>query len=152
MADSLFSGLLIWRDGDDGREYLVIEYDSGEGTQIKFPGGTNEDHPGETALETVHRECRSETNLVMPTDPMLIWSTKPTRNRDGGGTHQKHFFLIRFENCAGEMRTDPLKDDADRLSPPFWRTKEELIVHVNEGGLFWSHRDALHRAEEFFTS
>lgn len=152
MTDSHFSAVLIWREGEDGREYLVIEYDSGEGTQIKFPGGTNTDHPGETPLETAHRECRDEVSLVMPKDPALMYSSRPKRSQDGNGMHLQHFFLIRFEDCAGNMRLEPKREGTDNLSPPFWRTQDELLIPPERGGLFFSHRDALIATEEFFNS
>lgn len=152
MADSHFSANIITRDGIDGKEYLVIEYDSGDGTQIKFPGGTNIDHPGETPMETCHRETRDETGLVMPTDPTEIWKSKPIKDRESstGGFHTKYAFTTPVERCAGVLRTEPMLDGKDRLSPPFWRTAPELLVDVKNGGLFWSHRQMLSAAIEEF--
>ena len=133
MSD--FAAIVIWREGEDGPEYLVIEYDSGRGIQIKFPGGTNDDHPGETVLETLHREVRDETGLVLPVTPKLIWTlTYPAKPRRD--PHTKHAFLIPFEKCAGILRTEPRVDQGgDKPSPPFWRTAEEL-----ENTIFHTHK------------
>ena len=145
--DSNYSAVIVYREGEDGREYMVLEYDSGEGIQVKFPGGTNVDHPGETPVETAHRELRTETGLVMTRDPDKIWNSLPKPDRKNGGVHIKHAFMISLGECAGVMRTDFLNDDGDRLSPPFWKTEAELLVDVSTGGLFWTHREMLHVAK-----
>jgi hypothetical protein len=152
MANSHFSANIITRDGIDGIEYLVIEYDSGEGVQVKFPGGTNLDHPGETPLETCHRETRDETGLVMPVDPIEVWKSPPIKDNESatGGFHTKYAYTTHVDRCAGTLRTDAMVDGKDRLSPPFWRTASELLVPVKNGGLFHSHRRMLEGAIEKF--
>ena len=132
--DSHFAAIIIWRHGEDGVEFLVIEYDSGLGIQIKFPGGTNNDHPGDTVIETLHRETRDETGLVMPEEPKKIWDV--TRRN-----HTKYAFLISFDSCAGNLRTLPMEDGEDKLSPPFWRTYEEL-----RGEIYRTHAPMLEAA------
>jgi len=147
VAKSHFAGVIIWRTGPDGIEYLVIEYDSGDGVQIKFPGGTNNDHPGEPLFGkegTFSREGTGETGLVIPDDLSerdVIYVSRPDPN------HTKHFVIVPFERCRGELRTSPKRDGGDMLSPPFWRTAGELLVPVENGGLFWTHRKALEAAE-----
>jgi len=141
-TESHFAGILIWRDGEDGREYLVIEYDGGKGQQIKFPGGTNNDHPGEEMLATLAREMTEETGLTPPENPLSIYEVEVTK-------HLKRFFLIPFEECGGTLRTVSKTDDGDKLSPPFWRTGKELLVDMREGGIFYSHRPALMAAQKF---
>ncbi len=147
MADSHYCAHLITREGEDGREYMVIEYDSGEGTQIKFLGGTNVDHLGETKMETVHRETRDETGLVLPRDPVEVYKSAPIPDRRNGGFHTKYAFHSELENCVGTLRTEPMNDNGDKLSPPFWRTADELRVSVEQGGLFYSHRPMLETCE-----
>lgn len=140
-----FAGIIIWQDGEDGEEYLVIEYDSGSGTQIKFPGGTNNDHPGEDMLTTLKRECAEETGLTpnISSLPAPVFSHEVGPH---GDRHVKQFFKIHVGHCTGELRTMPKVDDGDKLSPPFWRTARELLVRVDSGGLFWSHREPLKEA------
>ncbi len=145
MAKSHFAGIIITREGEEGMEYLVIEYQSGEGVQIKFPGGTNNDHPGEDMLTTLKCECEEETGLI----PLLDTLPEPIFSKtigDSGKEHTKSFFMVHLSQCEGRLRTEPKVDDGDRLSPPFWRTKGELGVKVKDGGLFWSHRPALDAA------
>lgn len=146
MAESHFAGIIITQMGEDGTEYLVVEYDSGNGTQVKFPGGTNNGHPNETVLETLKRECEEETGLIPEFPSCVSPIFVGTVGGDGGGKHRKYFFTVDISQCRGSVRTSPKVDDGDKLSPPFWRTKKELLVHVKDGGLFWSHRPALHNA------
>jgi ADP-ribose pyrophosphatase YjhB (NUDIX family) len=153
MADqeSQYTANIITRLGDEGREFLVIEYDSGDGAQIKFPGGTSNDHPGETVLETLHRETRDETGLVLPVEPVEVYKKSfPDRESGKGGTHTKYAYTIEFDQCAGTLRTQSMVDGGDRLSPPFWRTAQELLVKVESGGLFWTHRPMLQSAIEHY--
>lgn len=165
MPNSLYSAIICYRDVEDDegkkvREFLVIEYVSkkfAREVQIKFPGGTNVDHPGDTALETVHRETRDELHIVMPVDPVLIY-TKEVQDRAGSGSiHTKMAHIINYDECAGTLRTEWMKErrgdvedkDEDELSPPFWKTTEELMVEVDQGGLFWSHRPMLEAALKY---
>lgn len=135
-----FAGAIFYRWGEDGWEYLVIEYDSGLGIQIKFPGGTNNDHPGERMVETLNRETLEETGLI-PVNPQVSHvEEKP--GRGGKPTHLKVFFAIDFAQCVGQLRTVPKLDDGDRLSPPFWRTADEL-----RGVIFYTHAKALEAVE-----
>jgi len=146
--DTHFVAIVICRDGEDGREYLVIEYDSGDGKQIKFPGGTNNDHPGELVLDTLSREVLEETGLTLPPHPPQMWSGAMIPNKGGKpGHHQKFAYVVTEEACQGAMRKMPLVDNGDKLSPPFWRTEAELLIDVNKGGLFWTHRPMLHAAK-----
>lgn len=148
--DTHFVAILICREGRDGREYLVIEYDSGDGKQVKFPGGTNNDHPGEQILDTLAREALEETGLVIPRHPPQVWAGPKVPNKgDKPGFHQKFAFIIPEGACQGTMRTMPLTDNGDKLSPPFWRTEAELLVEVNKGGLFFTHREMLHSAKGY---
>lgn len=138
---------IVCRDGEDGREYLVQEYNSGDGIQIKFPGGTNADQLHETPEETLAREYPEETGLELPRDARKIWSSNKMKNADGQpGFHQKIAFIAEMKNCRGTLRTEPMDDGGDFLSPPFWRTAEELLTNVRNGGLFWTHRPALQAA------
>ncbi len=136
---SHFAGGIIWRLGDEEEEFLVIEYESGAGKQIKFPGGTNNDRLGEEMVATLRREVEEETQL-------RVTMFKPIFQSEGPG-HTKRFFLIPFELCHGNMRTLPMRDnDGDKLSPPFWHTAKELLRDPKKGGLFYTHRSALEAA------
>ncbi len=150
MAKSHYAGLFIYQEGEEGFEYLVVEYDSGDGKQIKVPGGTNNDHPGEPLFGkdgTLCREGKVETGLIVPsdlTDSDIVF-VDPKRD------HDKIFVAVPFERCLGKLRTTELNDEGDLLSPPFWRTARELLVRVEDGGLFWTHREALKATEERLT-
>ncbi len=146
------AGIIVDFEGDEP-SFLVLEYDSGKGRQIKFPGGTNVDKPGETADETVHREVRQETSLVFVRDPLKIYERRlPPRN--GEGSHTKYAFLIDYSDCGGDMRIQPFQEGGgggDHLSPPFWRTASELLNPEAYGfkkddGLFSTHRPMLEAA------
>lgn len=146
--DSHLAVAVVWRDGEDGREYLVIEYNSGEGIQIKFPAGTNNDQPGECPLETLHRELPEETGLTASGEVKCIWVGTRTRNRGGKpGYHQKLAFMCEESQCQGTLRTTWMNDGGDKLSPPFWRTAAELFQSPSDGGLFVTHRPILEAAE-----
>jgi len=133
---SHFTGAIVFQEGPDGMEFLVIEYDSGNGTQIKFPGGTNNDHLKEKPLGTLSRETEEETGLV-PIEASLVERIYIPGSKDKP-PHTKLFYAIPFQTCWGELRTLPKKDDGDYLSPPFWRTAKEL-----EGKIFHTHVPAL---------
>lgn len=129
VADSHYVAEIIYDEIDGETVYLVLEYDSGQGKQVKFPGGTNNDKPGETVDETLHRELRKETGLVLVAEPKAVFE-KTCPARPGQGLHRKYAFLSPFSQCAGELRTIPIREDGDGgdlLSPPFWRTAEELL-------------------------
>jgi ADP-ribose pyrophosphatase YjhB (NUDIX family) len=143
MSDSQFAGGIVYRPGEDGLEYLVIEYDSGQGIQIKFPGGTNNDHPGEPIFDTLCREYPDETGLRLH-DPKPVHSE--SKKQTGGGEHHKIWFTAAFEQCEGELRTEPKKDGGDLLSPPFWRTYQEL-----KGKIYYTHAKALEKAERWLS-
>jgi len=145
---------VLFREGEDGLEFLVMEYDERKGgeIQIKFPAGTNKDQTEETLIQTLAREVLEETGLIIPVSTRWIWSgprEENRRDRDGPGTHQKVAFLIPLNECRGEMRKLPMLDTGGTwLSPPFLRTAGELLIPVEEGGLFYTHRPALEKACE----
>lgn len=149
MADSHYTAHLITRDGEDGREYMVIEYNSGEGVQIKFPGGTNNDHLEESELETLHRETHDETGLKFAVEPTQVYKSRPIPDKKNCGFHTKYGFHSEFSNCSGNLRIQQMDDQGDKLSPPFWRTAKELLVEIEKGGLFWSHRPMLVDCEKY---
>ncbi len=154
IHDTHLSIAVIVEEGNEGLEYLVFEYDSGDGVQIKFPAGTNKSRPNESAAQTLFREVKEETGLILPSSTRWIWSGPRTPNSHGElGSHQKIAFVASFKDCRGEIRTFPMvDDDGNRLSPPFWRTYEELIVPAEEGGLFYTHRHALEEAKKKYLS
>ncbi len=160
--DNQFCSLVVHRLGDEGREYLVQEYNSGDGTQIKFPGGMggpSTDRPGETPMETLRREALDEVYVVIPkeNEPRFIVAYTPTPNEDGG-FHHKLFFPIEESETTGEIRQIPITDlGGDKLSPPFWRTASELLEPERHGfnrsdAIFKSHQLALKTLDDFLSS
>ena len=141
-TESHLAAHLIMDEIDGERVYLVFEYDSGKGVQVKFPAGTNNDHPGEEILLTLDRETHEETGLTSR-NPQLVHKDERSRG------HVKFFFISHFRECDGELRKEErVDDDGDRQSPPFWRTAKELMVDPKDGGLFYTHRKALEEAEK----
>lgn len=142
-----FCALLIWRINRNGRpEFLVVKYNRRD---IKFPGGTNNDRRDETVDETLHREIRKETGLVLPKTPGLLFSTDPVDNRppDPPGTHQKYFYLTRYEDCAGEVVEGEFREDesGDWLEV-MWVAADELLRPQSRFAIYQTHRRPLQQA------
>jgi len=98
--------------------------------QVKFPGGTNQERPGESVAETRDREAWEETRLAFLASKQ-IW-------RREAGSHTRYGFLVDYDSdCRGEMRTRPmLDDDRDELTAPRWVAAELLGRE-----LFHSHQE-----------
>lgn len=65
MAIEVTSGAVVYRHGDQGLEYLLLESQN-KGYFWGFPKGHVEEN--ETLAETAAREIKEETQLVLPID------------------------------------------------------------------------------------
>lgn len=144
-----YAGAVVSRVRADGiREYLVIDTTSTleeyakKPMLTKFCGGTEEYHEVEdkTILHTLRRELPEESNLVLSENyqPVLIH----TVNLPG---HFKNFYDIPFVECKGELRTEEIVIEGDRMSIPYWVTFE-----VADRILYGHHKIALQKSEERF--
>ena len=118
-------------------EFLVVDSRSsdprtgrGSQVQVKFPGGTNQEHPGELVEETRDREAWEETRLAFLMSKQILMRVV--------GSHTRYGFLVDYDrDCRGEVRTCPMLDDGrDELAAPRW-----VVAEVLEQELFHSHRE-----------
>jgi 8-oxo-dGTP pyrophosphatase MutT (NUDIX family) len=114
------------------REMLVINVRSlnpATGTKspwrIKFPGGGQEG-PNEPIEGTRDREVWQETNLA-------FLKSKKIWEKQVSPTHIKHAFLVDYEDCSGQLRTEFKEENGDELQPPEWIEVEELGRRLFEG-------------------
>ncbi len=140
-----FSGGVIWKkEGND--LYFLLQGNTstnpryGFDTQVKFPGGGNNEHPEDiTPIHTLRREIMEETNLRIKDDadlPVLceipkLWG-------------YKQFFYLIHESAIESMedlRKEVKYDEDSRLDPPTW-------VHVSEAKLavYKTHQPPLAQA------
>ncbi|MDP2651186.1 MAG: NUDIX hydrolase [bacterium] len=137
-----FAGAVIYRDNENvERELLVMDCKSlhekykGRPMQVKFPGGTEEEHPEDNnVLDTLRREIVEETDLSLKDGaPMrLVHSETPNP------AHFKSFYLIPIEDCEGSLRTEEKTMGYDWMSAPYWVKADEL-----GRTLYRSHQTAL---------
>ncbi|MDP3763817.1 MAG: hypothetical protein Q8Q92_04250 [bacterium] len=145
MPPTHFACVMIYRmnPATGEFEFLVVDTVSTHSTtgqksekQTKFPGGMNR-IPGEPIDMTGRRETLEETYLAF-TRFGKIWE------RQIGANHAKHGFLVRFEDCRGELRKDVLVDNGDEMSPPYWEAVSTLKYK-----LFAGHQPPLLAAMEY---
>ena len=121
--------VMIFRSCDTKRdvEFLVMDSvstdpRSGKKTnkQVKFPGGMNR-IPDESIQLTLQREALEETHLaLLPEAGKEVWK------KEVNAEHVKYGFLVNFQHCRGELRTEVLHDSGDEMSPPYWATVSDL--------------------------
>ena len=122
IEPSHFVCVVIYRTNpSDGQiEFLVIDYRSTNPKtgkvselQTKFCGGMNR-YADEPVIMTGRREILEELSLAtLPVDFKEIWRLEIRE-------HTKYGFLLSFEKCRGELRTEVLKDNNDTLGVPYW--------------------------------
>lgn len=105
---------------------MVIRYEVGSWKTIRFPGGTNRSHPGESPKETIKREWEIEVG-----GELGEVTGRPHFEPTGPG-HTKMFFLLGPEAFSEDgWRTRTHIDKSTRrpdecLSPPVWMSEKEL--------------------------
>lgn len=109
--------------------------------QTKFPGGTNRECLEESPEGTRDREALEETGLTFSSSVQL---GEPDPDPRG---FNRYYFLVRDEDCRGELRKEVLYDNGDRISPPYWVPIEE-IGRV----LFRTHQAPLLRALDYLST
>ncbi len=130
-----FACAVIWRRHPDTEdiEFLVIDSVSSDRRtglksekQTKFPGGMNR-VPSEPLEVTIKREVLEETYLAF-TRWQRIWEKQTAE-------HTKYGFLVRYEDCRGELRRESLNDNGDEMSPPYWvsaSTLGRILFHTHQ--------------------
>lgn len=123
MPHTHFVCAVIYRRGEKKRvELLVINYRARGGqAQVKFPGGTNTECPGELLETTLVREILEETGLSVNVDRAVqIWENQVSEE------HTKNGYLVNLDDCRGRLRTEPIEDESDQLEPPRWEPASTL--------------------------
>lgn len=148
MAKDYFAGGVIYRKGPNGLELLAVTVKTTEARfqdqkpQVKFPGGTNDGHPEDRGvLDTLRREIEEETGLRVKKEARLemIYYEKlkadPFRQRP---PHFKEFYLVSFDECEGELRSEESRGTDTMVSVPRWYEVDEL-----KWVLYRTHQKAL---------
>ncbi len=142
MPGDWFAGAIVFKEDDAGRCFVLVQDSRStdprwarKPVQTKFPGGTNDGRTEDTSPEDTFRgELESETGLRVESGEGLILVHEERPNP----AHLKRFMAISFEKCHGELRTTPLQDGSDLVSPPYW-VELEKVGRV----LYGTHQQAL---------
>ena len=133
-----FASAVIYRKTREGLEFLIlnsvlVDPRSGQksGIKTKFPGGMQKG-PRETVVKTMSREVREETGLVVR-GRRNVWK----QSSPSDPNHVQFAFLIDIDDCRGILRTEPMVDGCNELSPPRWVSAQIL----KRGGLFYPHHE-----------
>lgn len=130
-----FSGVVLVRTNGTRPQVLIQEYIYHNTTQIKFPGGTNENRPGENPTVTANREFLEETGLLLNDELVLIFEDRSIPG------HAKFFYLAA--NAEGEVRTRLKEDDGEEdLLPPTWVDVDKALITT----IYHTHKPALRKA------
>ena len=84
--------------------------------RVKFPGGGQEG-PNEPVEGTRDREVWQETHLAFRSSKE-IWKKEIWEK--GILVHIRYGYLVRYEDCYGELRKVFMNDNGDELDPPYW--------------------------------
>ena len=144
-----FSSGLICRGSPKNLEVLVQGYVSIDRSfplsfgklQIKFPGGTNQDHPKVwDPRKTLTRELREELYLRVKRgiNPKEVWVSK-------GANLDMFFFLLMENDLSGEIRDIEIEDGKSRLLVPEWMTFDKIRRVI-----YRTHRPAVTALSEHF--
>lgn len=104
--------------------------------QVVFVGGMQR-MPDDSFEVTLTREIVEETylrysgELIEIGDPISV----PDQENPGQIHHVKHAFLVPFEECTGELRTETITDDGDTMEPPYWVPIDEVgreLYHTHQ--------------------
>lgn len=144
---SHFVCAVIWRTNPDSGEIEFLVHDSRSTDpkvgriseiQTKFPGGCNrvQDEP---VYVTLQREILEETYLAC-----LTVNSKEIWKREVNAEHTKYGFLVSYDtDCRGALRNEPLSDNGDDMSVPYWAPISSLKFK-----LFAGHQQVLLAAME----
>jgi 8-oxo-dGTP pyrophosphatase MutT (NUDIX family) len=137
---SHYACIVLWRPADNGVEFLVINSETfgrkpedNTGLQVKFPGGMNR-VDGEPPQVTGAREFLEETHLSVDMSQAIELPPMEVPNR----MHVKHGYLLSHLCAVGELRSEVLTDQDDKMQPPRWQ-------HY-----MWLANDPQPRAHQYF--
>ena len=157
MEDKHYVGAVIWRRNAATHRLEVLVMDvtstykdkhSGEqkisGPHVKFIGGMRR-LPEDTIEVSLTREIVEETYLRYSGPLQELGEPIPVRDRGNRSVidHVKRGFLVPFDQCTGELRTETLIDDNDEMSPPRWEPIDEVGRY-----LYSTHQPFLLRAQD----
>ena len=137
---------VVYRVGERGTEFLVHDYQSVDPDtdrlsepQVRFPSGTSGSGEfGESTEQTSIRKLKEETGLdALDTERI---------GRENGG-HDKYVFLISYQECLGELFTEPLVINKDHMSAPYWVSVNELKNKISPKH-FWVYRLAVEKLSQ----
>ena len=83
-------------------------------SEVRFPAGTNFDHPAERLCDTMRRKVLQETGLEVKSCGKLLAS------RVENDHHTKNAVLVEDRDCVGELRQEPIEVRGKKLSPPYF--------------------------------
>jgi hypothetical protein len=112
----------------DGDQVLVVDVKSlvpefeTSFPQTKFPGGKEEKKDRGDPFRTMIREVRQETGLKIPLKSPRVILCRISVTPE----HYRIFYLVRREDCQGEIKTTKTLDTKSLLSPPLWKPIEEV--------------------------
>ncbi len=133
MPGRWYAGTIIGRRNSEGAlEVLVIDCSftdprySHQPVQIKFPGGTEDGHEEDVnVLGTQARELTEETGLRLKQGfrPRLVYSKMIVG-------HFKNFYFAWLHECEGEIRSNEMTDNGDKMSAPRWVVAQLLVPKI----------------------
>ena len=139
---------IVFRKGENGPEFLVIDYQSVNPKtnrltekEVRFPTGTSTSGEfGESTEETSIRKLLEETGL-------LALDTERIAKRRSGEDHIKYAFLISYSECLGDLRQEPVTIEGDLMSCPYWVPIKKLRGLIAPKH-FWAYRAACERLKK----
>jgi len=146
-------GAVIYKE-EDGIIHVLIQDSESllerfkfQGVQTKFPGGSNDDMPGEVESDTLAREIKEETFLELKEEVSI---PRPIFGPIPGERYPRKFYLIGFESFRGTLRDVDIVDGDDLLHPPRWVKLEDLLR--NKDLLYETHQAIPYAVAHYFRS
>jgi ADP-ribose pyrophosphatase YjhB (NUDIX family) len=107
--------------------------------RVKIPGGTNNEFPKETPLETLKREVKEEMELEVINSTVV--HSYNVSGKISGDIHTRYFYLVtKFSGKFPIKYVHDFDDDGDAVSVKWW-TVEDMDTFI-----FQNHKDGFEKA------